>query len=219
MTWPRLAPAIGLLLATVACSGAQPQGAAYTFKASDSPVKVDTPQLRALKAATHIAPCPTSAAGTEGVPGGLPDMTLPCLGGGRSVDLAGLRGPLLVNFWAQWCGPCRDESPLLQKFAATANGAVKVVAVDFYDPMPSRAIEFAKELGLTYPQLADPAEATKAPLHIAGLPVTFFVNAAGKVTFTQVGPITSESVLAHLVKTNLGVSVPTATAGSTGSGS
>ena len=64
-------------------------------------VKVDTPQLRALKAATHIAPCPTSVAGTEGVPGGLPDMTLPCLGGGRSVDLAGLRGPLLVNFWAQ----------------------------------------------------------------------------------------------------------------------
>ncbi len=66
MTWSRLAPALALLLATVACSGAQPQGAAYTFKASDSPVKVDTPQLRALKAATHIAPCPTSAAGTRG---------------------------------------------------------------------------------------------------------------------------------------------------------
>jgi len=209
----RLATAIlgmGLIgLVAGGCSGsAEPHAAAYTFHQDDSPVKVDTPELRALKAAAHIEPCPASDPVRSRVAGGLPDMTLPCLGGGRGVDLAGLRGPLVLNFWAQYCGPCRTESPLLQRLSTSAEGRVRVVGVDFYDPRPSNAIAFAKDLGLTYPQIADPAAATKGPLHISGLPVTLFVDGSGRVAYTQVGAISSESQLAMLVHDHLGVTVP-----------
>ena len=111
-----------LALAAAACGSTTPERATYTFDPGKSPVRVDTPELRALKAKADIAPCPASSVGTEGSPGSLPDLTLPCLGGGRDVDLAGLRGPLLLNFWSQTCGPCQQESPLLEKFSSAARG-------------------------------------------------------------------------------------------------
>jgi thiol-disulfide isomerase/thioredoxin len=180
---------------------------AYHFKTSDSGIKVDTPELQAFKATTDIAPCPKGTSTTSRVDGGLPSMTLPCLGGGRDVDLASLRGPLLVNFWAQNCTPCKQESTLLEQLSRSERGKVGVVGVDFIDPMPGLALVFAKNHALSYPQIADPAGAAKGPLRISGLPYTFFVNAAGTITYTQVGPITSQSQLAALVRTHLGVNV------------
>ena len=111
---------------------------------------------------------------------GCPRSRLPCLGGGRDVDLAGLTGePTVLNFWAQTCGPCRQESPLFQQLHET--GDVRVLGVDFYDPIPGKALAFADELGLTYPQIADPEAATRAPMRVQGLPMTVFVDEDGKV--------------------------------------
>jgi thiol-disulfide isomerase/thioredoxin len=172
-------------------------------------VKVDTPALRAMKAQAGIAACPSGTTGSSAVADGMPDVTLPCLGGGPEVDLAGLRGPLLVNFWAQTCGPCRTESPLLEQFARAAKGQVGVVGVDFYDPRPGMAIEFAKARGVTYPQLADPDGVSKGPLRIAALPYTFFVAPSGRIAYTQVGPISSPAQLATLVEQHLGVTLAT----------
>jgi hypothetical protein len=59
-------------------------------------VDVDTPQLRDLKSDTAIEEC----APGDGTDGGLPDLVLPCLGGGPDVDLAGLEGPMVLNLWA-----------------------------------------------------------------------------------------------------------------------
>ena len=87
------------------------------------------------------------------------------------MALATLRGPLLVNFWAQYCGPCQAESPLLEQLFRSSDGTVAVVGVDFIDPIPGKALLFAKDHGLTYPQVADPAGAAKAPLRIAALPI------------------------------------------------
>jgi len=202
--------ALGLVsLAITACSSAAgPHDTAYTFHRDDSGIKVDTPALRTLKASTQISPCPVTRPGRTGVDGGLPDLTLPCLGGGPEVALATLRGPLLVNFWAQYCGPCQAESPLLEQLFRSAEGTVAVVGVDFIDPIPGKALVFAKERGLTYPQVADPAGAAKGPLRIAALPYTFFIGRSGKITYTQVGPIRSASELASLVREHLGVRVP-----------
>lgn len=194
-------------LALTACSAATPHRASYSFDPDDSLVQVDSPQLRALKRSAAIGACPAPKVGTQPVSGGLPNITLPCLGGGRDVDLADLRGPLVLNFWSQTCGPCREESPLLQGLATAARGRVAVIGIDFYDPRPSYAIAFAKELGLTYPQLADPDAVTKAPLHIPGLPVTLLVSASGRVAYTKIGPISSKAQLAALVREHLGVTL------------
>lgn len=201
------------LLALAGCGGAGsdgagPNGAAYTFHQDQGGIKVDTPALRSLKSSAHIEACPRVSPPAKGVDGGLPGLTLPCLGGGHAVDLAALRGPLLVNFWAQTCGPCKAESPLLQHLSTSAAGRVKVLGIDFIDARPGSALAFAKELGLTYPQLADPDGAAKAPLRIVGLPWTLFVDATGAITYTQTGPITSADQLAALLHDHLGVTVP-----------
>lgn len=200
--------------AAVACLGlvvlagcsAGDASAPYRFHTGGSVVE-NSPQLRSQKAAAHIATCPT-VRHRQPVAGGLPAATLPCLGGGPDVDLASLRGPLVVNFWAQSCQPCRQESPLLQRLSVAARGDVAVLGVDFYDLLPSHALAFAAQYGIRYPQVADPAAATKAALRVQALPQTFLVDAAGRVVYRQVGPFTSQADLDAAVGRYLGVTVP-----------
>jgi thiol-disulfide isomerase/thioredoxin len=201
-----LASAAALMAA--GCSAAPPPEQAYVFHPDSSPIKVDTPALRAQKAAAHIAACPKSARVSTAPPGGLPPVTLPCLGGGRDVDLAGLTGKAtIVNFWAQSCGPCRQESPLLQRFSEAAGDRVRVIGVDWEDSQPGMAIAFAEALGIRYPQLADPEAATRAPLHLVGLPYTVFVAPNGKVVQDKSGAISSLAQLQGIVSQSLGVHV------------
>ena len=78
-----------------------------------------------------IEPCPESGE-PVGRGDGLPELALPCLGAGDPVQLAGLTGrPRLVNIWASWCGPCREEMPWLQQ--AHDTGEVDVLGVDAED--------------------------------------------------------------------------------------
>lgn len=198
-----------VLLAGGACAGPEPaRTKPYRFEEQQAAVKVDTPELREQKAAAGIDGCPSSDRRVQPVAGGLPDLTLPCLGGGRDVRLAGLRGtPLVLNFWAQTCGPCREESPMFQRLHEAAAGAVRVVGIDWQDPRPGYAIAFADELGLTFPQLADPEAATRAPLRISGLPATVLADADGAVVHTEYGAVTSATELADLVDRELGVRV------------
>lgn len=198
-----------VLLAVGSCDGQGSGSGQSPFDLQRGSVKVDTPELRSLKAAAGIAACPGPETG-QPVDGGLPSLTLPCLGGGRDVDLAGLRGPLVVNFWSQTCTPCRDEAPLLQELWADAGDTVGVIGVDFYDPRPEWALKFAKAYGLTYPQVADTEAAAKADLRVAALPMTFFVDSSGSIAYTQVGPIDSAEELSDLVREHLGVDVPAA---------
>lgn len=206
----RIAAAALVVLSVAGCdshgSAAQP----YVFHTGESSLKVDTPELRGLKAAAHIAPCPITASTDDAKDGGLPPLTLPCLGGGRDVDLAGLHGPLVVNFWAQTCGPCRDEAPLFEQLWTGAGNQVGVLGVDFYDPRPDWALKFANVYGLTYPQVADPEAAAKADLRVSVLPMTFFVDKTGQITYTQVGPIADAQEFSDLLREHLGVDVPAA---------
>jgi thiol-disulfide isomerase/thioredoxin len=166
-------------------------------------VDVDTPALRAAKRQADIAACPSA----EGQPveGGLPEVTLPCLGGGHDVALAGLRGPLVVNLFAQWCGPCREELPYYQQLHA--QGAVDVLGVDYQDVLPGKALELAKETGVTYPSLADPGGELRAPLRVVGLPRLLMVDEKGKVVYDDAVAIESYAQLADLVEEHLGVPV------------
>jgi cytochrome c biogenesis protein CcmG, thiol:disulfide interchange protein DsbE len=184
--------------------GSTTGGRPYVFH-GDSSAKVDTAALRAQKAHAGIADCPRLKP-VRPRHNGLPDTTLPCLGGGPSVDLASLRGrPTLVNLWAQYCGPCQQESPVIQRFHQTAGHRVRVVGIDFADPLPGRAIAFAARYHLTYPQLADPDAVLKVPLRAAGIPITLFVRADGRISFTHYGPVTSLTELRSLARRHLGV--------------
>lgn len=204
-----VAPALTLLLLGVASCTEAPSTSSYVFNPDSSPVKVNTPALRAQKAAAGIADCPATTPRTSPPPpNGLPDITLPCLGGGRDVHLAGLTGtPTVVNFWAQTCGPCRKESPILQRFHAAAGDRVRVLGIDWQDSQPDQALAFAEYLGLTYPQMADPDAATRGPLQIAGLPLSLFIDADGTIVHAEYGAITSLESLTGLVARHLGVRV------------
>ena len=133
-------------------------------------------------------------------------MTLPCLGGGPAVDLSTLRGPMVVNLWASWCGPCREEMPVLQEFHSTHGDEVPVLGVDFQDPNTGLAIEQLAERGVTYPSVADTEAVLKAePLRATALPLTALVDEDGVVV--RVLPMELESVgeLEALVREHLGV--------------
>ena len=94
--------------------------------------------------------CPAPAAAR------CPEITLPCLGGGTSVDLSSLRGPLVLSFWYAGCEPCKEEMPALQAFHDQYGDRVPVIGVDFQDQYPGSALEEARKRGVTYPSLADP---------------------------------------------------------------
>ncbi len=164
---------------------------------ADPPPNVE---LAAAKRAAGIPDCPTSAAAP--VEGGLPEVTVECLGGGRDVTLSGLRGPMLVNVWGSWCGPCRAEAPFLAE--AGRSSTVRVLGVDYPD-VPEAAVEFAGSAGWPYPQLYDADLAFRTRLQVMALPQTFFVREDGTVAGRHAGPFTSSAQLDDLSRQYLGV--------------
>jgi thiol-disulfide isomerase/thioredoxin len=168
-----------------------------------SKVEVDTPELRALKAKTGLEDCAPGPGG-----GRLPDLTLPCLGGGTSVDLSTLRGPMLLSFWFAGCDPCREEMPALQAFYDHHGERVPVLGVDFQDQYPGSALQTLKRRDITYPSVADPGGDlmdTEEFAKIAGLPALYFVDRDGAISHTEFGGLDSESEITALVREHLEV--------------
>jgi cytochrome c biogenesis protein CcmG, thiol:disulfide interchange protein DsbE len=181
-------------------------GSVGTAAGQSQPVGTPSTDLTAQKEAAGIADCPTSDPSVPAVSNGLPDITLPCLGGGRSVRLAGLRGqPMIINVWAQWCLPCRQEAPYLSAIAADRPAGVRILGIDFVDPRPDLAIEFARLSGWTYPQLQDLDKSLSESLQVSAPPQTILVAADGKVVYRRAGPLDSAAELRGLAKQHLGV--------------
>jgi thiol-disulfide isomerase/thioredoxin len=167
-----------------------------------SNIDVNTPELQKIKRETDVATCAPGDASDAG----LPDLTLPCLGGGPDVDLSTLQGPLIVNLWASNCGPCRQEMPALEDFHQRYGDRVGVLGVDYQDFQPAAALELAKRSGVTYPLVADPGGDLNAnsPMPvIRGIPVLVFVTADGDVT-TTLGGVDSAGDLVELATEHLG---------------
>lgn len=163
-------------------------------------------EVVSAREAAGIADCPTTATRSP-VEDGLPDLELECLGGDTTVNLAGLgKGrPMLINVWAQWCAPCREEAPHLAALHADVGDEVDFYGIDAADPLPLAAVEFARQSGWTWPQLADPEKISGPPLGMTGIPQTLFVDAAGAVVYRQVGPFESAEQARELVATHLGI--------------
>ena len=203
----RLVGAVVLLVGLTGCisgAGVQPRAAAPSTTVAASE---DTSGLLEQRRAAGIADCPTSDPGVPARSDGLPDRTLDCLGADSRVRLAGLRGtPMVINVWAQWCGPCRAEAPFLAEAAGAYGERVDFLGIDFADPRPDLAITFADEAGWRYPQLVDADKSIAADLAIIGPPQTFFVSGDGRIVHRHVGPILSTAQLNELIRTHLEVS-------------
>jgi thiol-disulfide isomerase/thioredoxin len=197
----RLALVVAAVALLAACSGSpHPAG----IRPGNRAIDVAGKQLVAFKKDSRIPDCP--AVTSSGVDNGMPGVTLPCLGGGRSVDVAGLRGPMIVNFWASWCGECRREMPALAAYARS-HPSVKVIGIDFLDPQPAAALQLAASSGVHYPLLADiSGELDRAsPLpHIGGLPRTVFLAVDGSVAHIEAGTMVTEQDVAAASSRYLG---------------
>lgn len=199
------APAAVMALVLAGCGTTGRSGSA-TATPSTPPAHTSSASP-SLVAKADLAPCPTVTPAPPGTKGpSLPTVTLPCLGRGPDVPLAALRGPLVVNIWATWCGPCRHEAPLFQRLHARAGKRVPVLGIDYQDAGRNTALSFAIQRKLQYPSVFDADGESKSALGGSpGLPVTLFVDRAGRITFRKVGPYASYAALATAVHEHLGV--------------
>lgn len=163
-------------------------------------------ELEELRESHGIPDCPATDPEAEAVPRGLPETSLGCLGSDVTVNLAGLeRRPTVVNFWAQWCGPCREEAPFLREVSQELDD-VAFVGVNFDDPEPAWALEFAGLAEWHYPHVADPEATLRSKLGVPGLPMTLFLDETGEVVERHFGVIASKAELESAIAEHLGVS-------------
>ena len=120
-----------------------------------------------------------------------PDFTLTTLDG-DTVRLSDLRGrPVLINFWASWCGPCRAEMPHLEAaYEAHSDAGLIVLGVDQLESPPLVA-RFVEEFGLTFPIPLDRDGKVSAAYQARALPTSFFVDADGIIRDAFTGPMTA----------------------------
>jgi thiol-disulfide isomerase/thioredoxin len=119
-------------------------------------------------------------------------FTLSVLGHpGQHVSLAGFAGrPLIINFFASWCPPCKRETPLLAKFYAEHGGRDLIIGIDANDAAGA-AEKFVQAAGVTYPVGFDPFPAPVTTSYgVYGLPQTFFLNARHRIVKHVVGDVT-----------------------------
>ena len=104
--------------------------------------------------------------------------------------------PTVVNLWASWCGPCKEEMPAVQRFA-TANPDVRVVGIAI-DDAPDAARDFARQVGVKFPLGVDSGDGVGDGYGVTGLPTTFLLDRQGRLASTWAGPVT-EADLTTLV--------------------
>ena len=127
-------------------------------------------------------------AGGERVPA--PPITLPRLDGRGQMSLADLKGRVVVlNYWASWCEPCRQESPLLERWHRRIGPrGGTVLGVDVLD-VSGDAREFVEELGLSYPIVRDAEGETQGAFGVAAYPETILIDREGRVVTLVRGPV------------------------------
>lgn len=134
------------------------------------------------------------AKGAESVEVGqpAPDAPVELLDGSGEASLADFRGGwVLVNFWASWCDPCREEAPAIERYATEHAGEITVVGIAVKDSSGAAA-EFSDEFALSYELWRDGAGERMDAWGIVALPESFLVDPDGNLALIQRGPVDEE---------------------------
>ena len=159
-----------------------------------------TPETVAIKGEVISCGAVTSdKAVTEGI-------SVECVDGSEGAVIQALRGPMIINVWGSWCTSCLAEMPEFVSFYAKAKGKVQLVGVAVEESSPKNSKRFIEEHGMTWPNYYDRENRTRSYFGM-GVPVTWFIDAAGKVTFKKVGVVKSEQELIDLTAEHLGVKI------------
>lgn len=177
-----------LVIATVLVAGCGSNG--------DGAVVSDSPPSTAT-AIPGVASCdelPLQAESGRTNTDMLPSLHLPCLTSGPTITMSDLGGsPVLLNLWASWCGPCREEMPLLQAAHESYGERVAFLGVNTEDTNDAAA-SLLVDLGITYPQVVDVDGDLLAHLGPPGLPVTVVLDRDGRVADTHIGQLDSQGI-------------------------
>ncbi len=156
------------------------------FVVTRGPTRPKEPSSAALKA----APPPVLATGTVA-----PAFSLPALDGGPPVVLSAHRGsPVIVNFFASWCPDCRQELAAVASVAKSASEHVAVLGVDSNETSDAQASRLLAAAGASYPVGLDSRATIAGRYLVSALPVTYFLDAEGRVVGAAVGPQTPSSL-------------------------
>ena len=141
----------------------------------------------------------TGLSGVTMVNRAAPGFTLTTFNG-NTISLQDLRGkPVVINFWASWCPPCRVEASLIERmWRAYKNRGLIFLGVNIQDRKKD-ALNYIREFDITYPNGPDPTGEISIDYGVSGLPVTFFISSEGEVVRRWVGAI-EKSVLISAIE-------------------
>ncbi|MBB5871229.1 thiol-disulfide isomerase/thioredoxin [Allocatelliglobosispora scoriae] len=114
------------------------------------------------------------------------------------VDVRALRGPMVINMWASWCAPCREELPAFERLARKT-GAPKVVGV-VDTSTRAAAVSVAEDLGVSFPMLFDDRSRFNSAMALGFVPATIFVDEAGRIAFIYRSVALDDASLGALVE-------------------
>ena len=138
----------------------------------------------------------TSLSGITRLQKPAPEFTLPLLDGGEVTVSRSREAPTVVNFWASWCAPCRDEAKGLERaWRSFKDRGVLFVGVDVQDTEQDAKI-YVNEFEITYPNGRDVDGKITVDYGVIGLPVTFFINSDGIVERRWVGAVSEARLMA-----------------------
>lgn len=192
--------AVALTVSLAACSGP-------SASTGPEPNFSPNPKHSQLVARADLDLCPPSR--PTSVDGGLPDVTLPCLGRGPAVHLAGLVGkPAVVNIWGSWCGPCQAEARYLSQVYDSLKTKVRFLGIDDEESNPDSALDFAAHVQppMRYPSVVDDNKQVLIAMHTSEVPITVFVDADGHIVHRNFAPYHDAASLRADISHYLGVS-------------
>jgi thiol-disulfide isomerase/thioredoxin len=134
------------------------------------------------------------------------ETILNCLTGTEKISVESLRGPLILNVWGSWCGPCADEMPYFVEFNEKAKDKVKILGIAVEEAKAQDSKDFIVAYGMTWPNLFDAKGITRKNFGM-GVPVTWFIDQQGTVVYKHIGVIKSTDELIDLTNKYLKVEI------------